>query len=378
MNIVKYPGGKEKELHLINQYLPAVIDNYYEPFVGGGSVYLDINANGYYINDFSADLINLYLCIKSGNTDFFEAMRTVNSSWKGIDEYALEDDTKKDGLFSIYTGYRDNHLSETELHENISDYMSKNIESLQSIVSPLRKGNEKIYSDRLAKTFSSKFVRMKVLDRTKKHISDEDVRENILGCLKSSYYMYMRHLYNHSGEYSDGFRAMLYLFMRDMCYSSMFRFNSDGEFNVPYGGISYNTKNYDNTLTKYQNKIILEKLNKTVISQSDYYEFLKACCPKGDDFIFVDPPYDSDFSTYDKNSFGAEDQKKLANYLINECKCNFMVDIKCTDFILDLYPEGALCANGGKLNIVFFDKTYSVSFMDRNNRKTEHMLIMNY
>ena len=40
--LIKYPGGKEKELNYIIPALPVKIDNYYEPFVGGGAVYLSI------------------------------------------------------------------------------------------------------------------------------------------------------------------------------------------------------------------------------------------------------------------------------------------------------------------------------------------------
>ena len=38
--LIKYPGGKEKELNYIIPALPAKIDNYYEPFVGGGFLYM--------------------------------------------------------------------------------------------------------------------------------------------------------------------------------------------------------------------------------------------------------------------------------------------------------------------------------------------------
>lgn len=47
--LIKYPGGKEKELNYIIPALPAKIDNYYEPFVGGGAVYFSIEAKKYYI-----------------------------------------------------------------------------------------------------------------------------------------------------------------------------------------------------------------------------------------------------------------------------------------------------------------------------------------
>ena len=48
-----------------------------------------------------------------------------------------------------------------------------------------------------------------------------------------------------------------------------------------------------------------------------------------------------------------------------------MLIIKNTNFILDLY------SNKG-LNIKIFDKKYLVSFMNRNDKDVEHLLITNY
>ena len=52
--LVKYPGGKEKELKHILPNLPKKIANYYEPFVGGGAVYFAISEKIHkkYISDF--------------------------------------------------------------------------------------------------------------------------------------------------------------------------------------------------------------------------------------------------------------------------------------------------------------------------------------
>jgi DNA adenine methylase len=47
--------------------------------------------------------------------------------------------------------------------------------------------------------------------------------------------------------------------------------------------------------------------------------------------VFLDPPYDSEFSTYAKNEFDKDDQARLAEYLIKECKANFMIVIKNTN-----------------------------------------------
>jgi len=48
-----------------------------------------------------------------------------------------------------------------------------------------------------------------------------------------------------------------------------------------------------------------------------------------------------------------------------------MMIIKNTDFIYSLY-------NNKSLNIESFEKNYLVSFMNRNNKKVEHLIITNY
>ena len=89
-----------------------------------------------------------------------------------------------------------------------------------------------------------------------------------------------------------------------------------------------------------------------------------------DDFIFLDPPYDTEFSTYAQNEFDKEDQIRLANYMKNT-KAKFMLIIKNTDFIYNLY-------NIEKFKIRSFDKKYMVSFQNRNDKNVEHLIITNY
>ncbi|HBK02149.1 MAG TPA: methyltransferase, partial [Clostridiales bacterium] len=43
--LLKYPGGKDKELGHILPNLPYDSKNYYEPFVGGGAVYFSVTAD---------------------------------------------------------------------------------------------------------------------------------------------------------------------------------------------------------------------------------------------------------------------------------------------------------------------------------------------
>ena len=83
---LKWPGGKSKELKVILPNMPANINNYYEPFIGGGAVYFATNAEHYFINDKSQDLVDLYANIKSAdNFILFQMLSEIDTYWKSID-----------------------------------------------------------------------------------------------------------------------------------------------------------------------------------------------------------------------------------------------------------------------------------------------------
>jgi DNA adenine methylase len=151
----------------------------------------------------------------------------------------------------------------------------------------------------------------------------------------------------------------------------MFRYNSNGDFNVPYGGLVYNNKNIIKKIEYLKTNELKSLLDNTIIENLDFEKFLELYKPSNQDFIFLDPPYDSEFSTYAKNEFTKNDQRRLANYLLNRCSAKWMLIIKNTDFISSLYFEKGL-------NIQSFDKKYLVSFMNRNDKDVKHLLIKNY
>lgn len=65
---MKWPGGKRRVLKHIRQYLPTEFDTYYEPFLGGGAVLLDLDPKIGFVSDINAELINAYNIIKSDPT----------------------------------------------------------------------------------------------------------------------------------------------------------------------------------------------------------------------------------------------------------------------------------------------------------------------
>lgn len=378
--LLKYPGGKEKELKYILPNLPDACKNYYEPFVGGGAVYFSLDSDAYYINDKSTELINLYRMIKTQNAEFLEKLRGIDHDWTNIEKIT---EGCIDDLVHIYSNYKNDITKEQQLKDVISNFISENAEKLNNLLTDsfntvdMAKEN---FIGELEKSIQNKIVRMKKLEHKKGDLKPDDVALNLAGTFKNAYYMHFRYLYNHTEEFSIRVPAAtaIYFFVREFCYSSMFRYNRHGEFNVPYGGISYNKKSILKKVQYFTDSELVRQLSNTVIENMDFEDFFKMHVPQKDDFVFLDPPYDTEFSTYAKNTFEQQDQIRLANFLLQKCRANFMLIIKNTDFIRSLYPIGQETANKGVVHIGKFDKKYMVSFQDRNDKEAEHLLITNY
>ncbi len=375
--LIKYPGGKEKELDYIIPALPARMNRYYEPFVGGGAVFFAIDAEEYYINDRSDELISLYNMVKSQNKLFFEKLEAIEYNWSIISNVV---DRHEKTITDIYFSYKKELINKQQLRDKISEFVFEYTEEFNGLLTTDFNYEIGEFVVELCRSIENKMNRMKKIEAQKGELVYEDVVANIESSLKAAFYTHFRMLLNNKKELgiSEEFATAIYFFVRQVCYSSMFRYNKDGKFNVPYGGISYNRKSFASKIQYYKNADLVRHLEKTTIGNMDFYDFMKAYEPAENDFLFLDPPYDSEFSTYAQNKFDKGDQARLADYLIKECKANFMIVIKNTEYIASLYREGMKAANGGSLCVSSFDKKYFVSFQDRNDKNAQHLLITNY
>ncbi len=366
--IIKWPGGKEKELKYILPNLPK-FKRYFEPFVGGGSVFMGINAEEYYINDFSSELIEVYRSIAESDYNFFNYVEKIDFSWKRAEEFFVTHQELKEK----YLEYRNNLLGKDELKGFVHDFCNNYRQDILSILSDVYAALPSVLGAEMEKNIFRKMVRMHELEQKKHELPEADLNDNILTAIKSAVYMNYRSLYNNQALAASNTKlhAALFFFIRNYAYSGMFRYSSKGDFNVPYGGIAYNSKLMKKKLDYYRSQQLLNHFRKANIYNCDFEQFLKEAQPEEDDFVFLDPPYDSEFSTYAQKTFTKEDQERLADYMINECRAKWMMIIKNTDFIYDLY-------NKKGVNIRTFDKEYLVSFMNRNDKKVTHLLITNY
>jgi len=368
--ILKWAGGKEQELKHIHPAMPKKINNFYEPFIGGGAVYFSMDSKKMFINDKSHELINLYRAIAKEDKSFFDVIDEMIANWAVLERII---ENNRVIFISNYIDYSKNKIDEGKLQDWIYEFILNHSKEFESMFSTSFNINIENFLKEIKKNIINKMKRMKKIELERGVLPEDDIIDNMESALKSAFYMHFRHLYNNIEKYeiNHSFATAIFFFIRNYAYSGMFRYNKSGAFNVPYGGIGYNRKNLSKKVDYLKSEELVKHLAKTTIENLDFEDFFKKTKPKKDDFIFLDPPYDSEFSTYAQNEFTRDDQARLASYLVDECKANWMMVIKHTDFIYDLY-------NKPNINIGTFSKKYLVNFQNRNDQKVKHLVITNY
>mgnify|MGYP006436978173 FL=1 len=244
--LVKWAGGKEQELKYIIPHLPDYFENYYEPFVGGGSVYTAIQAKEYFINDKADELIDLYKIIISDEREmFFNGIEEIIYNWEVLGNIS---EKNQSFFIRIYKDFANDKISKDILSNKIYEFILKNSNEFNGLFSSYFNFNIENFLKEIKKNLVRKTSRMKVLEKQKGKLPDKDILDNIETALKSAFYMHFRHIYNFHKKYelNQAFYTAIFLFIRNYPYSGMFRYNSKGEFNVPYAGIDHNNENFRN------------------------------------------------------------------------------------------------------------------------------------
>jgi len=158
--------------------------------------------------------------------------------------------------------------------------------------------------------------------------------------------------------------AKRFYYQRKTCFRGMLRYNKEGKFNIPYG--RYKTINFEDL----QNLNYEKLLQRTeILNESFEYVFDKYNNKKN--FMFLDPPYDSEFTDYGYCKFGKEEHKKLAS-LFKTTKIRCLMVIGKTKFIEELYKDYIVEEYDKRYKF----KLYGGRIGDEIN--TKHLIIKNY
>ena len=169
--------------------------------------------------------------------------------------------------------------------------------------------------------------------------------------------------------WTDVQRASRFIYLNKTCYNGLYRVNSKGQFNAPFG--------------RYTNPTILDAdnlyachrtLRKAVIEVSDFYKVRRRI--RDNDFVYFDPPYaplsaTSKFTSYTKNGFDVEMQYALRDLCcaLDKRGVRFMLSNSSAPLILDLYAE---------FNIELVYATRSINSNAGKRGKIPEVVVTNY
>jgi DNA adenine methylase len=160
-----------------------------------------------------------------------------------------------------------------------------------------------------------------------------------------SYYYLIRSLdrtpYFRSGQLSEVARASRIIYLNKTCFNGLYRENSKGEFNAPFGRYA-KPKICDETTLRMVHQYLQSA--KIQISCCDF-ETAVSTAREGD-FVYFDPPYvpvsrTASFTNYSPGGFNLEDHFRLKNtvdFLTNR-GVKVLLTNSDTDFARDLYRD---------------------------------------
>jgi DNA adenine methylase len=240
---LKWAGGKRQLLAEIKKHLPKNIKDYtyYEPFVGAGALFFELQPQRAVINDFNTQLILTYTIIK------------------------------------------------------------ENVEELIKLLRDHKAGNGKEY-----------YYNIRKLDR------NTDEFNKLPGAEK----------------------AARLIFLNKTCFNGLYRVNSQGFFNVPYGKHK-NPAIYNETVLRQMSAYL--NVNDISILNTDFAPAVANADKKS--FIYFDPPYHSpnktNFTGYQADGFGEDDQRRLRDLMVEMtvrgAKC--LLSNADTEYIRELYND---------------------------------------
>lgn len=157
---------------------------------------------------------------------------------------------------------------------------------------------------------------------------------------RKEFYKFSRGQYNllRCDEKSP-FRTALLLFMNKTCFNGVYRENSKGEFNVPYGRPNLKTlRNVGHILQ------VSERLQSVHIRDGSYEITLQKA--KKGDLIYLDPPYvpltsTANFTKYHSTDFGEREQIRLSEVFkeLDARGCYILLSNSQSSLIKELYKD---------------------------------------
>lgn len=119
-----YVGDKYRLMKQLLDLFPTEINNFYEPFVGGGTVFLNVEAKKYFLNDIDKHLVNIHKFLIAGAENperFFRDIEKVIHKYKLSHSYnndIVPSSLKKEFKKTYYARFNKEGYEKLRIHVN--------------------------------------------------------------------------------------------------------------------------------------------------------------------------------------------------------------------------------------------------------------------
>lgn len=242
--ILKWIGGKSNMITTIINNFPKEMDNYHEPFVGGGSI-----------------LFALLYCI---NGNIIKVKHNVYAS------------DSNEALIYVYKNIQSNY---DELYRH-----------LKVIINEFKKNKD-----------------------------------------KQNYYYHIRKKYNELLDKKSLLASAYFIFLNKTCFRGLHRVNRHGGFNAAYG--HYSNPEIINLKHLFEIHLLIQRV---IFDVKDFSKSLKEV--KDNDFVYLDPPYVSNFDKYTNVGFNNDNHKQLFD-ICKSLKAKFIMSNSKDDILYYTFKD---------------------------------------
>jgi len=185
---------------------------------------------------------------------------------------------------------------------------------------------------------------------------------------KESYYS-ARSVFNSIVQFPSVKRAALFIYLNRHCFNGLYRLNSKGEFNVPFG--SYRNPQYPPIELLRSWSTLLKSVELKIC---DFQEATSAA--RMGDFVYFDPPYfpissTSNFTNYSGDGFSSSEQMRLADEMKRLDSIGAYVMLSNSDT-----PETRALYSG--FNIDFIETNRNINSDPQKRHSGREIIVRNY
>jgi len=179
---------------------------------------------------------------------------------------------------------------------------------------------------------------------------------------------------NFIDETSDLERAARFIYLNKTCFNGLYRVNSKGHFNTPYG--RYKNDNYKNhEIINVDSQFFNE--NNVEFTNNDFEKVIQSADERT--FIYLDPPYDpisktASFTSYTDLGFDRNDQLRLKSICdtLTDKGVKIMISNHHTEFIFELFGKDT------KYRYEIINVQRNIASSSKSRGEVEEVIITNY